>query len=43
MGIWVKGAYLCNYLHYRDNYLDQHIIFAKVWEGGSLIQMQRSH
>ena len=42
MGIWIKGAYHCNYLHYRDNYLDQDIIFAKVWEGGSLIQMQRS-
>ena len=37
MGIWVKPSCPCNYLHYRDNYLDQDIIFAKVWEGGSPI------
>ena len=41
MGIWVKDAYNCNYLHYRDNYLDQDIIFAKVRQGGSMIQIAK--
>lgn len=41
MGIWVKGAYHCNYLHYRDNYLDQGMIFANVWEGESMIQVAK--
>lgn len=41
MRIWVKGAYHCKYLHYRDIYLDQDMIFAKVWEGGSMIQIAK--
>lgn len=41
MGIWVKGAYHCNYLYSRDNYLDQDMIFANVWEGGSMIQVAK--
>lgn len=41
MEIWVKGAYHCNYLYYRDNYLDQDMIFANVWKGGSMIQVAK--
>lgn len=36
--MWVEGACHCNCLHYRNNYLDQDILFAEVWEEGSVIQ-----
>ena len=37
--MWVEGTYHCNCFHYRNNCLDQDILFAEVWEEGSAIQI----
>ena len=37
--MWVEGAYQYNCFHYRNDCLDQDILFAEVWEEGSAIQI----
>lgn len=37
--MWVEGTYHCNCFYHRNNCSDQDILFAEVWEKGSVIQI----
>lgn len=39
--MWGEGTRHCNCLHSRHNDLDQDVLFAEVWEEGSVIQIAK--